>query len=364
MKSRVLFLLLPSLVLPACSKKPDSNAGASVPVEAAPINVTARPAEELPMPRYLRVTGELKGSQEALVAADAAGKVVAAPIERGTIVKAGDVLFRLDDRSAVLSLAEAEATLVSAQLKMDLQRTELSRNEPLAKTKAISDTDFQRFKIDFASAEASLAASKARRDMAKKSVGDATILAPFDGTVAERLIELGEYVSTNSQVANLVATDRLRLVLNVPETAIGRITEGQAVSFNVPAFPGTAFTGTVKFIGASVRNSARDLIVEAEVPNADGKLKPGMFAEGRVALGEEPGVAVPASSVLTDGTTRKLFVVSKERLEERLVEVGETKGDVLEIRRGLAKGEPVVVTPGRDAADGIRVNVGGSNQDF
>lgn len=309
------------------------------------------------MPRYLRVTGELRGSQEAMVAADASGKVVRAPIERGTVVKAGDVLVKLDDRSAVLSLQEAEASLVSAQLKLDLQKSELARNEPLAKTKAISDTDYQRFKIDFASAEASVAAATARRDMAQKSVADATIVAPFAGTVAERLTDLGEYVSSNSQVASLVATDKLRLFLNVPETAVGKIREGQEVGFGVPAYQGENFTATVKYIGASVRDSARDLIIEAEVANQDGKLKPGMFAEGRVALGDEPAVTIPQSALRSEGSTRKVFVVENGHIVERLVEVGETRDNVVGIRRGISKGEQVVLTPSADTTDGLKVNL-------
>ncbi|MDB6077180.1 MAG: efflux transporter periplasmic adaptor subunit [Akkermansiaceae bacterium] len=352
-------LILPLAMLSSsCSRHADPGAEAAPAAsEAAPVKVATQSAQSRPMPRYLRITGELKGSQQANVAADASGKVVEAPIERGTHVKKGDVLFRLDDRSAALSLAEAEATLVSAQLKLDLQRTELARNEPLARTKAISDTDFQHFKIDFASAEASLDASKARRDMAEKTLKDATILSPFDGTVGERLVELGEYVSANSQVASLVATDKLRLVVNVPETSIGQIREDQTVTFTVPAYPAGVFSGKIKFIGASVRNSARDLIIEAEVPNKDGKLKPGMFAEGRISLGDEESVTVPASSVLSEGPTRRVYVLIKDRLEERLVEAGETKDDLIEIRRGVSAGDAVVVTPGPGAADGIRAEV-------
>ena len=352
------FLIHPAILLPlafvSCSHPADSDKEKSATAESPPITVSTAPAQSLPIPRYLRITGELKGSQQANVAADASGKVVAAPIERGTVVKAGDVLFRLDDRRAALSLAEAEATLVSAELKLDLQRSELTRNEPLARTKAISDTDFQRFKIDFASAEASLDASKARRDIAKKTLSDATIVSPFDGTVAERLVELGEYVSANSQVVSLVATDRLRLAVNVPETAVGQVHVGQTITFNVPAYPGVTFTGNVKFIGASVRNSARDLIVEAEVANGDGRLKPGMFAEGRVGLGEEDSVTVPITSVISDGPVRRVFVLIKDRLEERLVETGETKDALIEIRRGVTAGDAVVMTPGPGTADGVR----------
>ena len=90
--------------------------------------------------------------------------------------------------------------------------------------------------------------------------------------------------------------------------------------------------------------------------NADGRLKPGMFAEGRIALAEEESITVPVAAVRVDGTTRKVFVVHEGAIEERIVEVGEAKGDTVEIRRGLAKGEAVVLTPTADAADGMKVS--------
>jgi membrane fusion protein (multidrug efflux system) len=337
-------VLLP-LAFASCSRSHDSEAGKPVAVEVSPAKVSTVAASKSPIPRYLRITGELKGSQQANVAADASGKVVEAAIERGTAVKAGDVLFRLDDRSAALSLAEAEASLVSAQLKLDLQRTELNRNEPLARAKAIADSDFQRFKTEFASAEANFDAAKARRDIAKKTLTDATIVSPFDATVGERLVEVGEYVNANTQVAALVATGRLRLVVNVPETSVGLIHEDQNVSFSVPAYPGATFTGNIKFIGASVRSSARDLIVEAEVANSDGRLKPGMFAEGRIGLGEEESVTIPSVAVVADGLSQRVFVLINDRLEERLVETGETKDAMVEIRRGVSAGDAVVIDP-------------------
>ena len=309
------------------------------------------------MPRYLRVTGQLKGSREAKVAADASGKVVGALVERGSVVKAGDVLLKLDGSSALLSLREAEASVATAQLKLDWAGDEYKRNEPLASTKAISGTDFARLKNDRASAEASLAAAAARRDIARKAVDDTTIRAPFAGTVAERLIDLGEYVHQDSQVVHLVALEKLHLWLNVPETSAGAIKEGQQVTFNVPAFPRDTFAGVIRFIGASVRESARDLIVEAEVPNADGRLKPGMFAEARIALHEDLAVIVPAAALRVEGSNRKVLVVHQNQIEERFVETGETKDDAVEIRRGVNKGETVVIHPDAGAVDGMKVTL-------
>ncbi|MDB6139713.1 MAG: efflux transporter periplasmic adaptor subunit [Verrucomicrobiaceae bacterium] len=333
------------------------SAEAPAAAEPAPVKVITRPAEEKAMPRYLRVTGQLRGSREAQVAADATGKVVEALVERGSVVKKDDVLLKLDNSGALLSLREAEASVASAQLKLDLTSDELKRNEPLASSKAISGTDFLRFKNDRASAESSLAASVARRDIARKAVDDAIIRAPFAGTVAERLVDLGEYVRQDSQVVHLVAIDKLHLWLNIPETSAGAIKEGQQVGFNVPAFPRDTFTGVIRFIGAAVRESARDLIVEAEVPNADGRLKPGMFAEARIALREDLAVTVPAGAVKLEGSTRKVFVVLDGRIEERFVEIGETKDGAVEIRRGVNKGEAVVTTPTAEAVDGVKVSL-------
>lgn len=343
-------------VIASCSPHAPVTAPPAAPVaEAAPIQVKTSAAVVQPMPRFLRVTGQLKGAQEARVAADAAGKVVAVAVERGSVVKAGDVLIKLDDRAAALALKEADASVASAQLKLDWSNDELKRNEPLAVNKAISDADFQRLKNDRASAEAGLAAAIARRDSAKKQVEDATIKAPFGGTVGERLTDLGEYVRVDSQVVHLVAIERLHLWLNIPETAVGLIKDGQSVDFTVPAYPRESFSGHVRHIGASIRESARDLIIEAEVPNAEARLKPGMFAEGRLALGDSPAVTVPVSALRSEGNTRKVFVVKEGRIEERLVEIGETKGDVIEIRRGVESGEQVVTTPAAEAVDGVKV---------
>lgn len=348
--------LLGLLALAACHRQESAAPAGAPEPEPAPIAVTTRVAEEKPMPRYLRVTGELKGSQDAMVAADATGKVKEVKVERGSVVQAGDPLIILDERTAALSLKEAEASVASAQLKLTWVSDELKRNAPLAAERAISDSDFQRLKNDKASAETSVTAAIARRDSAKKALDDSVIRAPFAGTVAERLVEQGEYVRTDSQVVHLVAIDTLHLLLNVPETAVGALQEGQAVGFSVPAYPEQDFTGTVKFIGAAVRGSARDLVIEAEVKNTDGRLKPGMFAEGRLSLGSEPSVVIPAKALRTEGSTKKVLVVNQEqRVEERLVEVGETQGDQVAIRRGVEKGERVIVSPPAETADGMKV---------
>lgn len=325
--------------------------------EPPPVHVTVAKAEERPMPRYLQVTGELRSGLDAAVAAYVAGKVVETPVERGSAVQAGDVLVKLDDRAAVLALREAEAHVAQAQSRLNLALAEWKRNEPLAKTKAIADADFQKLTADHESAKADLDAAVARRDTARKSLEDCVIRAPFAGSVMERMVSPGEYVQANSAVVRLVANDKLRLLLNVPETSTGSIELGQRVSFEVPAYPGKPFAGQVKYIGAALRESTRDLLVEAEVPNPDGKLRQGMFAEGRLQLGEKPVVVVPLSALRMGSGHPRVLVVEKEQIIERLVDAGERNGEWVEIRKGMARGESVVVNPAEEAVDGARIKV-------
>ena len=337
-----------------CGKAP-AAAPAATQKPVAAITVKTAAAQEGPMPRYLRLTGEITAAQNAAVAADTAGKVVETPVERGSVVKAGDVLVQLDNRTPSLNLAEAEANVVQAKSKLDLAESEVKRNAPLAQMKAVSDVDFSRIKADRDAAAASLSAAEARRDMTKKTLGDATIRAPFDGTVAERFVAKGEYVMADSKVARVIDLQHLRLLVNVAEPSVGLISVGQTVEFSVTPFPGEYFKGTVKFIGAAVRAELRDLQVEAEVNNTDGRLRPGLFAEARLTLPEKPAIHIPANAVRTDGVNQKVWVVENNQLSERLVEVGETNKDRVEIRRGVKKGENVVLSPGADAADGVPV---------
>ncbi|WP_395741209.1 efflux RND transporter periplasmic adaptor subunit [Prosthecobacter sp.] len=346
------------LFLSSCSKAPAAAAAANAPAAAkapAPIAVKTEAAQKISMPRYLRLTGEITAAQNAAVAADTAGKVMETPVERGSVVKAGDVLVQLDNRTATLNLAEAEANVAQAKSKLDLAESEVKRNAPLAQMKAVAETDFARIKADRDAANANLAAAQARRDMAKKTLEDATIRAPFDGTVAERFVAKGEYVMADSKVARVIDLQHLRLLVNVAEPSVGLIKDGQTVEFSVSPYPGEVFTGTVKFIGAAVRAESRDLQVEAEVINTDGRLRPGLFTEARLALPPQPAITVPASAVRADGAVQRVWVVQDGRLNERLVEVGETDKDRIEIRRGVQKGENVVLSPGSDVADGLPV---------
>lgn len=347
-----------ALSLSACHKAPtpeaQARAAAAKPAPVVVKGATAAVVERV-FPRFLRVTGQLGARNDAVVAADSTGRVVAAPVERGSVVKAGDVLAQLDERQPKFSLAEAVASTAMARARLALARNEVERNKPLVEKKAVAEADYQKLLTEQAAREAELASSEARQALAQKTLDDCVIRAPFGGVVAERSVEPGVYVRADSAIARVVDLSTLRLVLNVPETEVGGLLVGQPVEFTTAAYPDKTFTGTLKFLGAAMREASRDLVVEAEVPNPDGHLRPGFFSDARIRLREEKVVAVPADALRIEGSRRKAFVVEKDNtISERLVEVGDTRENFTEIRRGVAAGETVLVKPAAEATDGAR----------
>ena len=188
------------------------------PAPARVVGVQVGPVVERPIARHLRVTGQLEGLRDARIAADTTGKVREAAFERGAMVDAGAILVRVDDRSSTLALQEAQAALALANARLQLARSEVERHAPLVGSKAVAEADFRRMEADLAVREADVLAVTARRDLARKTLEDAVVRAPFAGIVAERLAEPGEMLKPDSVVARIVEVSRLRLVLNVPET--------------------------------------------------------------------------------------------------------------------------------------------------
>jgi len=338
----------------ACHK-PDEGASSSSPA-AAPIHVQTAAVAEQPMPEYLTLTGSLHASQQSDIAADASGKVLQALVERGQAVKAGQVIATLDAQSANLSANAAQAQSYMAQSQLQQAQRECGRVKHLLDTGAISQAEFDRQTAQCTAQEWSAAAAQAQQQSATKLVGDARIRAPFDGIIGERLINVGQYVDRSTRVASIYMPDPLRLQLTIPEANLAAIHEGVAVTFAVAAFGDEHFTGTIKYISPNVREASRDLVAEAIVPNADGRLRPGMFAVARLLLADQPKPVVSAKALARDDTAARVYVVGDDhRVQERLVRLGEARGDLVAVLSGVRPGENVVVQPGPDVRDGARV---------
>ena len=206
------------------------------------------------------------------------------------------------------------------------------------------------------SAQAGVDAARTQESSARKSIGDAVILAPISGYISERTADLGEFISTNNKVATIVRTSVLRLNIDIPEQAIGQIKNGQSISLQTTAYPDKNFAGTIVRTAPNLNATSRTLTVEAEVDNSGGLLKPGQFATVRIAQSEaKPTVMIPASAVKTEGDANSVFVVKDGRAEQRTVTLGVLENDKIEVKQGVQENEAVVTGNLNQVFDGVQV---------
>ncbi|HEX6464320.1 MAG TPA: efflux RND transporter periplasmic adaptor subunit, partial [Vicinamibacterales bacterium] len=183
----------------------------------------------------------------------------------------------------------------------------------------------------------------------------------FSGIVSERLVGTGDYVTKGMKVATVVRIDPVRVQLTVPEQYLSLVKTGQSVRLSVDAYPNQTFTASVRFISPALKPDQRALTVEAVAANPEGLLKPGLFATAYLQqTAPAPALLVPASAVETvAGTSRVYVITAHNTIEERIVTLGETVGDRVELASGVKAGERVATNPRGKLADGVPVQVEG-----
>jgi multidrug efflux pump subunit AcrA (membrane-fusion protein) len=380
-----------SLLWTACSTGNAKTSEREAP--AAAVAVAPVAAVEQPIARFIRVTGTLNAEEQADVAAETAGRVIATPVERGTAVAQGAELVKLSPVETEASLKEAEANaaqiearlalgqngtydvnkvpeVANARANYDLATAEFGRIEKLLSERVVSQSEYDQRKTQVEAARQqyesaknaaeqqyqALQASRARVTLARKAVADTEVRAPFAGLVAQRMVSTGDYVTRGMKVAEVVRITPLRIELTVPEQFVASVGVGQPVSFSVDAFPGRLFEGKVRYVSPALRAEQRALTVEAVVPNGDAQLKPGMFATAQIEQNKkEPAVLVPATAIRVISGTGRVFVVNGDRAEERVVATGQKVDPLVEIITGLKAGERVATENVNQLVDGVKV---------
>ncbi|MBU4400962.1 MAG: efflux RND transporter periplasmic adaptor subunit [Planctomycetes bacterium] len=365
-----------------------SKDGAGMNDVAAPAaRIATAPVEVVPRSDILRLTGSLAADERSSVASNTSGIVAEVRVDRGSRVRKGDVLVQIDPTDAKNELAEGQAMLDELKARLgldgnvedfnpedqpevrlakasaDLAAANLRRAKELIAKKVISNEVYDQTETEFELANqryrqalllikqayAACNTAMAKLSILEKAVADTTIRAPFDGWVAEKLVAVGEQISSGMQateVVTLVRIDPLRLLLTVPQQDIGCIQPGQKVRFHVDSFPDRTFEATVRFI-APVVNDTRSMVVEAVAPNPNGMLCPGLFATAELELKQQqPGIYAPVSAVQKNGEVGRVFVVRNGVAREQVVALGEQTGGKIEIRSGLTGKELLVAQPG------------------
>jgi membrane fusion protein (multidrug efflux system) len=358
--NRVAVLALLALGIPACHKPADPVESKKPEVALPPVAVETAPIEVRKMPRVLTLTGSIAAERESVVAANSSGRVVSAPVERGQTIKVGQILATVDSKNAAFSAAASAAQFSLAETQAEQAKLDCERSEALFKTGAIAAAERDRQMTQCKAQALQANAARAQAGLAARLAADTVIRAPFDGVVGERYVNVGEYVQPPTRVASVYVLDQVRISVSVPESAIGRVQQGQTLDVHVASWEGRTFPATVVYVSPALRPSTRDLVIEARAANADLALRPGMFATVALTTGEETLPTAPVEAIVSDGATRRLFLARDGKAFELVVRTGVTKDGRIALLEPLDDKTRVIVKPPAGLRDGAPIAEGKS----
>lgn len=346
--------------------------------------------------RQVDVVGTLAAREEAVISAEVAGRVSRLVHDLGDRVAAGAPLLELDQEKlqyraegqrAALDQARArygageDGTLpplervpavVSTGAQLADAQQQLDRAKNLASRNLISrsDLDTAQTRYDTARAARDQALASARQlradieaqssslRLAQRELRDAVVRAPFDGYVAERLVSPGQYLQPQAPVMRIVRLQPLKLTAEVPEKFAPWIETGRDMAVKVDAFPREMFGGRIVRISPAVNLKSRAFAIEGEIPNTDGRLKPGTFARVQITTDHvDRAVTIPVSAVQSRYGTNRVFTVENGQLVGKEIVLGDRLGDRVEVSTGLTAGTKIVATEVEQLADGMKVSL-------
>jgi len=375
----------------ACSKPAAQGRAA----DSSPASVKVEPVREDLVRRNVDIVGTLAAADEVVVSSEADGTVSKILADLGDHVQAGQALIELDNEKRQYNLDQQRAALARTlakygatevgklppveqtpgvqsaaaelqQAKQNFQRTEALQKRQLVAQQLLDDAkatlqtkqagydsslqDAKNLRADIDAADASL-------KLAERQLRDTFIRAPFDGFVQKRLVSLGELVKAQAPVMSVVRIDPLKVMAEIPEHMAPWIKTGEAVTLNVDAYPGRAFTGSLTRISPAVNTDTRAFSFEARVPNAESLLKPGTFARVHIETArEDKVVTVPYAAMQYRYGVNRVFVLDGDKLAVRELKTGDRLGDRIEVLAGVKAGERIATSDIEKLVDGMKVN--------
>ena len=296
------------------------------------------------MERTVQVVGTLAARDEATVAAQVAGQLEKIPVDLGDRVTADQELALIDTAAYDVLVRQSAANLARVQASAANATQNLQRIQDLRQENIASTSDLDQSVAEAARTRADVKAVEAADAIARLNLERSRVRAPFDGTIAQRLATVGDYVAVGAPIVRLVKLDPLRLRLDVPERESSAVRPGQEVRLTVEGDT-NVYAGRLARIAPAISQSDRMLPVEADVPNP-GALRAGLFARAQIVThpGEE-SLSIPAQALATFAGIEKVVVLQDGKAAERTVTTGRRGVDWMEITSGLKAGEAVVLDP-------------------
>ena len=249
------------------------------------VNVVIRTVEPREFTSYVRMTGVVEAFQDVVVSSQESGVIERVIVDKGSRVRAGQAIVRIDDEILAAQVDEARASAALARERYERQR-QLWEDEGIG-----SEIAFLQTKFEAQSADARLAFLEAR-------LARHTIKSPITGLLDDRYVDVGEIVAPGTPVARVLTIDRLKVVGGVPERFGPYVSEGGSAVIDFDVLPGASIEGTIAFVGAAVDPQNRTFPIEILLDNPGGRLKPQMVANVRVATEQLQGVIVVPQDVV------------------------------------------------------------------
>lgn len=312
--------------------------------DIGPAVVEVAQARKAQRTRDIKAIGSLQSDESVQLAPEIAGRIAEIVFTEGRPVKKGDVLVKLDAALAEAELAQSRARLTLAEANNDRARA-------LSRTGNVTERSRDEAVATFETARAEVELNKTRVDKH-------TLRAPFDGVAGVRSVSVGAYVSAGTPIVNIEKIDRLKVDFQVPELNLRDVKTGQSLDVKVDALPQRAFTGEIYAINPQIDVNGRALQVRARLANADGALRPGLFA--RIAIkgqSEDEVVLIPESAVLPRGGDTFVFRIDNGKAVEERVVLGARSGGEVEIVEGLSSGVTIVTAGQQNLRNGAAVEI-------
>jgi membrane fusion protein, multidrug efflux system len=374
------------LTAAACNRDNPATAAPNPKAASPPRAVRLVPAAEQTVPQTVQTTGTLAADDEVILGTKVPGRLGDIAVDLGSRVQKGHVIGRIDPNDYQLRLDQSVAALQQARARLGLspdgsddrvdpdqtaivrqaralldeakltrERTDKLWNQDLVARAQLDTAEFglqvaegryQDAIEEVRNRQAVLVQRRSEVALARQQLIDTAIVSPIDGAVSQKRASAGEYLVAGAPVVTVVRTHPLRLRLSVPERDATGVKIGQTVRVGVDGDP-HVYQGVVARLSPQIAEQNRTLLIEAEVPNERGALRPGTFAKAEVVVqADQKVVTVPASAIVVFAGVEKVLSVKDGKSVEIRVQTGRRRGDLVEIASGLKTGDLVVAQPG------------------
>jgi membrane fusion protein, multidrug efflux system len=324
---------------------------------AAPVNVQTAQPKRGPIARRITLPAEIAPYQQATLYAKVAGYLKSIPVDKGDIVKQGDLLADIEVPELLADRAKFAAEVQVAEIDYKRVQNAQKKAPDLVVPQTVDD------------AKAKLDVARANQERNDTLLSFTKITAPFSGVITKRLVDPGAFIpaatsgtaAQNAALLTVADYEVVRVQVAIPEPEVPFITEGLPVKVAVDELQGRTFDGAITRYSHALDNATKTMLAEIEVPNAKHELRPGMYATVVISVEhKDDALLVPADALIVEKTKNSVFVVADNKAKKLPVKIGFSDPDFVEILDGLPPGRPVVTVGKQNLNDGQPVNVGAS----